>query len=62
MVHITVGITTHLRLELLEELLTKSFEVSLTKIFVNGCWVRIHRDPDFLVNISRQFRKQVLFF
>ncbi|CAL9765422.1 unnamed protein product, partial [Musa acuminata subsp. burmannicoides] len=22
------------------------------------CWVRIHRDPDFLVNISRQFRKQ----
>ncbi|CAL9097623.1 unnamed protein product, partial [Musa acuminata var. zebrina] len=62
MVHIIVGFTTHLRLELLEELRTKSFEVNLTKIFVNGCWFRIHRDPDFLVNISRQFRKQVLFF
>ncbi|CAL9057279.1 unnamed protein product, partial [Musa banksii] len=63
------GISAHLLLELLEELRTKSFEEishalieELTKIFVNGCWVRIHRDPDFLVNISRQFRKQVLFF
>ncbi|CAL9194633.1 unnamed protein product, partial [Musa hybrid cultivar] len=61
MVHITVGFAAHLLLELLEELHTKSFE-ELTKIFVNGCWVRIHPDPNFLVNISRQFRKQVLFF
>ncbi|CAD5180528.1 unnamed protein product [Musa acuminata subsp. malaccensis] len=61
MVHITVGFAAHLLLELLEELRTKSFD-ELTKIFVNGCWVRIHRDPDFLVNISRQFKKHVLFF
>ncbi|CAL9765423.1 unnamed protein product, partial [Musa acuminata subsp. burmannicoides] len=68
MVHITVGFAAHLLLELLEELRTKSFEEishaliqELTKFFVNGYWVRIHRDPDFLVNISRQFRKQVLF-
>ncbi|CAL9765424.1 unnamed protein product, partial [Musa acuminata subsp. burmannicoides] len=58
MVHIIVGFAAHLILELLEELRTKE----LTKIFVNDYWVRIHRDPDFLVNISRQFKKQVLFF
>ncbi|CAL9124164.1 unnamed protein product, partial [Musa textilis] len=68
MVHITVGFVVHSLLEFLEELCTESFEVKIspaviqesTKIFVNGCWVGIHRDPDFLVNILRQFRKQVL--
>ncbi|CAL9188219.1 unnamed protein product [Musa hybrid cultivar] len=43
MVHITVGFAAHSLLELLEELRTESFE-ELTKIFVNGCWVEIHRD------------------
>ncbi|URE10601.1 DNA-directed RNA polymerase [Musa troglodytarum] len=57
MVHITVGFVVHSLLKFLEELCTESFEES-TKIFVNGCWVGIHRDPDFLVNILRQFRKQ----
>ncbi|RRT65148.1 hypothetical protein B296_00041267 [Ensete ventricosum] len=57
--HITVGFAAHSLLELLEELGTESFEES-TKFFVNGCWVGIHRDLDLLVNILRQFRRQVL--
>ncbi|CAL9097622.1 unnamed protein product, partial [Musa acuminata var. zebrina] len=66
MVHITVGFAAHSLLELLEELRTKSFdEIShaliqeLTKILSMAVG-SIHRDPDFLVNILRQFRKQVL--
>lgn len=30
-----------------------------TKIFVNGCWVGIHRNPDLLVKTLRQLRRQV---
>ncbi|KAL5989452.1 DNA-dependent RNA polymerase II [Asimina triloba] len=30
-----------------------------TKIFVNGCWVGIHRNPDLLVTTLRQLRRQV---
>ncbi|KAJ8485053.1 hypothetical protein OPV22_017538 [Ensete ventricosum] len=66
MVHITVGFAAHSLLELLEELGTESFEEiplaviqESTKFFVNGCWVGIHRDLDLLVNILRQFRRQV---
>lgn len=31
-----------------------------TKIFVNGCWVGIHRNPDLLVKTLRQLRRQVM--
>jgi DNA-directed RNA polymerase II subunit RPB2 len=30
-----------------------------TKIFVNGAWVGIHRDPELLVRTLRQLRRQV---
>jgi hypothetical protein len=30
-----------------------------TKIFVNGSWVGIHRDPELLVRTLRQLRRQV---
>ncbi len=30
-----------------------------TKIFVNGCWVGIHRDPDQLMNTLRKLRRQM---
>lgn len=30
-----------------------------TKIFVNGLWVGIHRDPELLVRTLRQLRRQV---
>ena len=30
-----------------------------TKIFVNGIWVGVHRDPQMLVRTLRQMRRQV---
>lgn len=30
-----------------------------TKIFVNGVWVGVHRDPQMLVATLRQMRRQV---
>ena len=30
-----------------------------TKIFVNGVWVGVHRDPSMLVRTLRQMRRQV---
>lgn len=30
-----------------------------TKIFVNGCWVGIHRNPDMLVSTLRRLRRRV---
>lgn len=30
-----------------------------TKIFVNGCWVGIHRNPDMLVKTLRRLRRRV---
>ncbi len=32
---------------------------SATKIFVNGCWVGIHRDPDQLMGTLRKLRRQM---
>ena len=32
---------------------------SATKIFVNGCWVGIHRDPDQLMNTLKRLRRQM---
>lgn len=35
------------------------FLLQATKIFVNGIWVGIHRDPQMLVRTLRQMRRQV---
>ena len=32
---------------------------SATKIFVNGCWVGIHREPEQLMNTLRRLRRQM---
>lgn len=32
---------------------------SATKIFVNGCWVGIHRDPEQLMTTLRKLRRQM---
>uniref|UniRef100_A0A0C9RVV7 DNA-directed RNA polymerase subunit beta n=1 Tax=Wollemia nobilis TaxID=56998 RepID=A0A0C9RVV7_9CONI len=66
MVYITVGSSANPILEFLEEWSTENFEEispavipTATKIFVNGCWVGIHRDPELLVRTLRQLRRQV---
>ncbi|KAG0490160.1 hypothetical protein HPP92_007023 [Vanilla planifolia] len=66
MVYITVGSAAHPILEFLEEWSTENFEEispavipQATKIFVNGCWVGIHRNPDLLVKTLRQLRRQI---
>ncbi|GLJ37518.1 hypothetical protein SUGI_0762380 [Cryptomeria japonica] len=66
MVYITVGSSANPILEFLEEWSTENFEEispaaipTSTKIFVNGCWVGIHRDPELLVRTLRQLRRQV---
>jgi len=33
--------------------------VSATKIFVNGTWVGIHRDPEQLMNTLKKLRRQM---
>ncbi|KAL5714269.1 DNA-directed RNA polymerase [Ranunculus cassubicifolius] len=65
MVYITVGSAADPILAFLEEWNTEYFEEispaiipRATKIFVNGCWVGIHRDPDFLVRTLRQLKRQ----
>ncbi|KAL7000396.1 DNA-dependent RNA polymerase II [Sarracenia purpurea var. burkii] len=66
MVYITVGSAANPILEFLEEWSTENFEEispavipQATKIFVNGCWVGIHRMPELLVKTLRQLRRQV---
>ncbi|KAK9092542.1 hypothetical protein Syun_027453 [Stephania yunnanensis] len=66
MVYITVGSAANPILEFLEEWSTENFEEispavipQATKIFVNGCWVGIHRNPELLVKTLRQLRRQV---
>ena len=39
-------------MENLEEIAPSAISQS-TKIFVNGCWVGIHRDPDILMDTLR---------
>lgn len=36
-----------------------TFVCSATKIFVNGCWVGIHKDPEQLMNTLRKLRRQM---
>ena len=66
MAYISVGSPSAPILEFLEEWNTENLEEispsvipSATKIFVNGCWVGIHRDPELLVRTLRQLRCQV---
>ncbi|KAJ7556830.1 hypothetical protein O6H91_05G100400 [Diphasiastrum complanatum] len=66
MAYITVGSAANPILVFLEEWSTENFEEispavipQSTKIFVNGCWVGIHRDPEHLVKTLRQLRRQV---
>ncbi|KAL0328854.1 UNVERIFIED_CONTAM: DNA-directed RNA polymerase II subunit RPB2 [Sesamum calycinum] len=65
MVYITVGSAAYPILEFLEEWGTENFEEispavipQATKIFVNGCWVGIHRNPDMLVSTLRRLRRR----
>ncbi|KAK4799955.1 hypothetical protein SAY86_025320 [Trapa natans] len=66
MAYITVGSSPGPVLDFLEEWSVENLEeVNLetisqaTKIFVNGGWVGIHRDPDWLVTTLRQLRRRV---
>ncbi|XP_022723358.1 DNA-directed RNA polymerase II subunit RPB2 isoform X2 [Durio zibethinus] len=66
MVYITVGSAAYPILEFLEEWGTENFEEispavipQATKIFVNGCWVGVHRNPDMLVTTLRRLRRRV---
>ncbi|KAF2297688.1 hypothetical protein GH714_002249 [Hevea brasiliensis] len=69
MVYITVGSAAYPILEFLEEWGTENFEEispvvipQATKIFVNGCWVGIHRNPDMLVKTLRRLRRRLCSF
>ncbi len=39
--------------------ITPSVIAEATKVFVNGTWVGVHRDPDKLVKTLRQLRRKV---
>ena len=45
-------------MENLEEITPSSIRTA-TKIFVNGCWVGIHRDPEQLMGTLRKLRRQM---
>ncbi|CAL1261965.1 unnamed protein product, partial [Larinioides sclopetarius] len=66
MAYISVGSQPSPILEFLEEWSMENLEeiapsaiAEATKIFVNGCWVGIHRDPDQLMNTLRKLRRQM---
>jgi DNA-directed RNA polymerase II subunit RPB2 len=66
MSYISVGSSSALLLDILEEWTMENLEdisaeviPSSTKVFVNGCWVGIHRDPEYLVTTLRDLRRQV---
>ena len=48
-------------MEFLEEI-SPSVILEATKIFVNGAWVGVHRDPQMLVKTLRNMRRQVCIF
>ncbi|CAF4958240.1 unnamed protein product, partial [Rotaria magnacalcarata] len=65
MAYISVGSQPQPILEFLEEWSTENMEEitpssirTAAKIFVNGCWIGIHRDPDQLMNTLRRLRRQ----
>uniref|UniRef100_A0A4W3J9J6 DNA-directed RNA polymerase subunit beta n=1 Tax=Callorhinchus milii TaxID=7868 RepID=A0A4W3J9J6_CALMI len=66
MAYISVGSQPSPILEFLEEWSMENLEeispaaiADATKIFVNGCWVGIHKDPDQLMNTLRKLRRQM---
>nr|XP_022343907.1 DNA-directed RNA polymerase II subunit RPB2-like isoform X1 [Crassostrea virginica] len=66
MAYISVGSQPSPILEFLEEWSMENLEEvapsaiqDATKIFVNGCWVGIHRDPEQLMNILRKLRREM---
>ncbi|EZA50897.1 DNA-directed RNA polymerase II subunit RPB2 [Ooceraea biroi] len=66
MAYISVGSQPSPILEFLEEWSMENLEeiapsaiADATKIFVNGCWVGIHRDPDQLMATLRKLRRQM---
>ena len=66
MAYISVGSQPSPILEFLEEWSMENLEeiapsaiADATKIFVNGCWVGIHRDPEHLMATLRKLRRQM---
>ncbi|KAJ3090337.1 DNA-dependent RNA polymerase II [Quaeritorhiza haematococci] len=66
MSYITVGSSSKPIIEFLDEWTMENMEevhpshiVDATKIFLNGVWVGIHRDPDQLVKTLRKLRRRV---
>jgi DNA-directed RNA polymerase II subunit RPB2 len=66
MTYITVGSPSALILDFLEEWgmerveeITADVIPHATKIFVNGCWVGLHRDPEDLVATLKSLRRNV---
>ncbi|KAL7018244.1 hypothetical protein ACKWTF_010690 [Chironomus riparius] len=66
MAYISVGSQPVPILEFLEEWSMENLEeiapsaiADATKIFVNGCWVGIHRDPEQLMSTLRKLRRQM---
>nr|BAJ78725.1 RNA polymerase II second largest subunit [Stichotrema asahinai] len=66
MAYISVGSQPSPILEFLEEWSMENLEeiapssiADSTKIFVNGCWVGIHRDPELLMSTLRKLRRQM---
>ncbi len=66
MSYISVGSQPSPILEFLEEWSMENLEEiapsaisEATKIFVNGCWVGIHREPDLLMTTLRKLRRQM---
>ena len=66
MAYISVGSQPAPILEFLEEWSMENLEeivpaaiANSTKIFVNGCWVGIHRDPEQLMFTLRKLRRQM---
>lgn len=60
MSYISVGSPASLIIELLDEWGTTPLELlsgNGTKVFVNGVWVGVHTDPEFLVNALVQMRR-----
>ena len=65
MAYVSVGSNPTPIMEFLEEwsmenlsVIVPSSLLDATKIFVNGCWVGIHRDPEYLMRNLRQFRRK----
>uniref|UniRef100_G1QFC2 DNA-directed RNA polymerase subunit beta n=1 Tax=Myotis lucifugus TaxID=59463 RepID=G1QFC2_MYOLU len=66
MAYISVGSQPSPILEFLEDWSMENLEeispaaiADATKIFVNGCWVGIHKDPEQLMNTLRKLRRQM---